>query len=363
MLRKIRKAFLGYLPAVIKTGILRGRPFFYNAAEIRPSSATLVVTEKCNLRCVMCKQWRSTSKKELSTDEWKRIIADLRGGGIKNAHFTGGEPLLRGDIADIVRYSDGLGITTGLTTNGMLLAGGTLGKLKDAGLRSIALSMDAVGKGYDRIRGVSGAFGRFEKAARELGDMKRKGLMDGYINFTLMKGNLPDLKEVKSFSDGLGLPVAICVLDKSSFLFELEENKDNFWIDTEEDFKKLDGALSFLKKEKRRLPASLLINFPAIDYIRDYFRDPRQGGVPCVSSQDRVIVDTDGTLLGGCMSMGGFGSLVDSSFAELSGAERYRTAKKNMFYKKCRGCSCGYVFNVRCVPGLIARDLIERIKG
>ena len=70
---------------------------------------------------MMCRQWRSPHDDELSTEEWKRLIDELKQKGIKNIHYTGGEPLLRRDLAELVRYAAERGFTVGLTTNGILL--------------------------------------------------------------------------------------------------------------------------------------------------------------------------------------------------------------------------------------------------
>ena len=66
--------------------------------------------------------------------------------------------------------------------------------------------------------------------------------------------------------------------------------------------------------------------------------------------------------MGGCMAMGTFGNVRERTLCELRSEERYRTAKRNMFYKRCSGCSCGYLFNIRSLPGLLVRDKFERMR-
>ena len=339
MNKRIRKALLTYIPNLIKTGLIHKAPFLYGLFEIKPSSCTIMITNRCNLKCVMCKQWREPSGQELPVDDWKRIVLDLK----KN----GGEPLLRKDLIGLVRFSSQNGFVVGITTNGALLTSVMLSELIDAGLRSIALSMDAVGGEYEKIRGLPNTFAQLSRAVEAVSLMRKSKKIDAYINFTLMKDNVKDLKMVKAFADSADLPLAICLLDKNSFLFSLEENNSKFWITGERDFEDLRNALDFLRNEKIKNPKSLIINFSAIDFIEDYFRDPRQERIPCVSSQGRVIIDPFGRLLGGCMSMGRFGSIKETGFKELSATHKYKIAKKNMFYKRCPGCSCGYLFNLR----------------
>jgi MoaA/NifB/PqqE/SkfB family radical SAM enzyme len=221
--------------------------------------------------------------------------------------------------------------------------------------------MDALNDEYEKIRGVAGSFSGVEEAAYLISEAKKKNHIDASVNFTLTKNTIDGFKDVKRFADKTGLPLAVCLLDKTSAIFNAEENAKGLWIYEEADFKRLDELLGLLNKEKRERPDSLLINFTGIDYIRDYFRDPQQREIPCIASQDRIIIDPYGNLLGGCMAMGSFGNMRRTAFGILRREERYRTAKRNMFYKRCRGCSCGYLFNIRLFPPLILREFIEKM--
>lgn len=360
----IRKAKILYdhILLTIRSSILRATPVLYDALEVEPSSCNIMLTNRCNMRCVMCRQWRESPKKELSTEDWKKIIADLRKNGFKNLHITGGEPLLRTDLAELVAFARGNGFTVGMTTNGMLLTTDVLGKLIDAGLRSIALSIDALGGAYEKIRGSPDSYKKLEDAAVMVAEaMSHRGI-DAYINFTLMKSNIGEFENVKKFADKLGIPVGICLLDKESSIFDLDENEKKFWIDDSEK-EKLKKLLDFLKIELIRGPGTLHINYPGIDYIADYFKDPRQASIPCVISQDRIFIDPYGNLFGGCLAMGTFGNINETPFDTLRKGQKYIAAKKSMFYKRCPGCSCGYMFNIRHMPGLALKDIGLKVKN
>lgn len=360
--RYIKKLCFNYIPIFLKTGVTSRIPSLYSLMEIRPNSATINITDRCNLKCVMCRQWRRDSAEELSTERWKGIIRDLKKNGINNIHFTGGEPLLRKDLADLVSYTTQNGFVTGITTNGLLLNKKNLAKLISANLNSIGISIDALEGDYDKLRGVPGTFSKVKDALFLLSEAKSKNEISAYINFTLMKDTVKKFKDVKNLADSLRIPVGVCLLDRHSFIFDLKENKKDFWISEESSFSELAGLLNFFRKEKVRKPSSLLLNFSMIRLIEEYFKDPRQAAVPCVVSQDRIIVDPHGNLLGGCMSMGSFGNLAETPYGELVREKRYKTAKKNMFYKNCAGCSCGYQFNIQHTPRLVIQDFFQRIK-
>lgn len=362
MYKQLRKLTLNYIPLLIKAAFLHKTRFLYPFLEIKPSSCTIMLTHRCNLMCIMCRQWREPALEELGLEDWKRITKDLKGNGIKNVHFTGGEPLLRKDLTELISFVSENGLAVGLTTNGTLLGKEILTDLINQGLRSIAISIDALDSEYEKIRGVTNSFTQAKEAALLLAKAKRERKIDAYINFTLMNDNTKELKKVKNFADTIELPLAICLLDKNSFLFDLEQNRSKFWISKKADFADLHDALNFLRHEKVKNPKSLIMNFPAIDFMENYFRNPRQAEIPCISSQDKIIIDAYGNLLGGCMSMGIFGNINEKKMKELTNDKRYKLAKGNMFYKDCNGCSCGYLFNIKLFLPLVINDITQRLK-
>jgi 12,18-didecarboxysiroheme deacetylase len=117
-------------------------------------------TRRCNLRCVHC---YSESRDrdyagELTGDEARRLIDDLADFGAPVLLFSGGEPLLRPDLFDLIRYATDRGLRAVISTNGTLLDDDTVGRLRDAGLAYVGVSLDGLGEVNDRFRGVRGAF-------------------------------------------------------------------------------------------------------------------------------------------------------------------------------------------------------------
>jgi cyclic pyranopterin phosphate synthase len=118
------------------------------------------VTDRCNLRCIYCNPLGHAHLAEgqgiLSTDEIVRVVGLCTRCGIRRVRLTGGEPLLREDIADLVRKLAGIvGIEDlSMTTNGVLL-GSMAAELKEAGLRRVNISLDAIDREcYTRIAGA-----------------------------------------------------------------------------------------------------------------------------------------------------------------------------------------------------------------
>jgi len=121
----------------------------------KPHHAQWLVTRKCNYRCVGCNVWKEQDQRELTTEEIKKGLHILKKLGIVELVFSGGDPLLRGDIGEIIECASKLFITT-VYDNGSMAA-----KKLDA-LRKVdfvAISIDSLDEAKnDYIKSVPGAW-------------------------------------------------------------------------------------------------------------------------------------------------------------------------------------------------------------
>ncbi|MEV5981246.1 pyrroloquinoline quinone biosynthesis protein PqqE [Streptomyces sp. NPDC052114] len=149
------------------------------------------LTHGCPLRCAYCSNplELTTRAAELTSGQWADVFAQAAGLGVVQTHLSGGEPLLRRDLAEIVAAADGAGIHTQLVTSGVGLHPERLDRLVGAGLRSVQLSVQhADPAAAERIAGAR-AFTAKERAARIIGEA---GLPLG-LNAVLHRGNLDAL--------------------------------------------------------------------------------------------------------------------------------------------------------------------------
>jgi PqqA peptide cyclase len=152
------------------------------------------VTHACPLHCPYCSNpvelvRRST---ELDTATWVRLMREAGDLGIVHAHISGGEPLLRPDLAEVVTAAERAGIYTQLVTSGVGLDADRLGELTDAGLHSVQLSVqDATAAASDHIAGRR-SFADKERAAEVV---RSAGLPLG-LNVVLHRHNLADLDAI-----------------------------------------------------------------------------------------------------------------------------------------------------------------------
>jgi GTP 3',8-cyclase len=163
------------------------------------------ITDRCNYRCVYCRTGKFGAQyPELEIDEYLRLIRLFVSLGIEKVRLTGGEPLLRHGLLDLVRElaqlrgSSGKPLDLAVTTNGHLLEG-MIGSLKDAGLRRITVSMDAVDPAtFERITRIPGSFSKVLAGVRAA---RQAGLTPLKINCVLLRGfNDDQIEKFASFA-------------------------------------------------------------------------------------------------------------------------------------------------------------------
>ena len=122
-------------------------------------------TLRCNEKCKHCGSRageKDTLKDELTTDEIKKVFKDVSEKIDPNnvlINVTGGEPLLRKDLFEVMDYAcNGLGFRWGITTNGLAMNDEVIQKMKDTHLATMSISIDGLQETHDKFRGVKGGF-------------------------------------------------------------------------------------------------------------------------------------------------------------------------------------------------------------
>lgn len=159
------------------------------------------VTDKCNLRCVYCMPMEGLPwlKREelLSYEEIAQIVETMAGIGLRRVRITGGEPLVRRDLPDLIRMIDSVpGIDDlSLSTNAVLLED-QAEALRDAGVHRLNVSLDSLRP--DRVDAISRRPGSFPKIMAGLDAAERAGFDPIKVNVVLIRGQNDD--EVEDFA-------------------------------------------------------------------------------------------------------------------------------------------------------------------
>ena len=136
-----------------------------------PPFITIAVTYRCPCRCVHC--YASAPDRsgpdELDTAQMKSVIDQAKRLGVIGIIFSGGDPLMRPDIVELVRHAHALGLLTRVSTTGLTLDSKLVSELKAAGLTQCGVSIDHPDpEVHDQLRGVPGAHEKAIEAIRNL---------------------------------------------------------------------------------------------------------------------------------------------------------------------------------------------------
>lgn len=160
----------------------------YSYPIVAPLRVEWELTQRCNLRCSFCYvsslRKNATNYKEPALEEIKDILRQLKEINILAIYFTGGEPLLRKDIFQILDLAR-RNFLTSLETNGTLITPKIAKKLKHR-IYSIYLSLDGLKETHDKIRGVKGSF---ERTVQAIEYLQNEGIKPIIITFTITKKN------------------------------------------------------------------------------------------------------------------------------------------------------------------------------
>ncbi len=163
------------------------------------------MTRRCNLRCVHCyafAQDENYKGDELSTDEGRALIDDLANFGSPVILFSGGEPLLREDLPDLIDYAVKKGLRAVISTNGTLITPDKARVFARCNLSYIGVSLDGLQEVNDRFRGVAGAFA---KAIEGIRNAREAGIKVG-LRFTINKRNVEEIPKIFDLLETENIP-------------------------------------------------------------------------------------------------------------------------------------------------------------
>lgn len=188
---------------------------------MKPDEAILVVTSKCNSKCIMCDVWNISRGEELKPGDYERLPPS-----VSTVRVTGGEPFLREDLPAVIEVVNRVCRRPRfvIATNGLLPD--VIERQIKAITRitwnvGVRVSIDAVGRLDDEIRGVEGAY---DKALESLGVLKELGVRDLGIAFTIQDANVNELGRVYDLSRRLGVEFSCCLVDNSIFRYGRDDN-------------------------------------------------------------------------------------------------------------------------------------------
>ncbi|HBB66900.1 MAG: hypothetical protein A2X28_04765 [Elusimicrobia bacterium GWA2_56_46] len=318
-----------------------------------PVSVTIELTRRCPLSCRHCylpeTRGRAAPGSELPAAQWGKILAQLAEAGALYLVFTGGEPLLRPDLAELCARAKKLKFDVRIFSTGLGMDGALALKLKKAGVSGFEISFYGRAQIHDAITGLKGSFEGSLSASRLL----KKAGIKVRMKIPLMKTNLPQIGWLKALAkrEGFGIsfdPVITAASDgdDAALKFRLSSRQ-------------LAKAVNLLSLSSSLIPhPSSLPSPPSPPSVPLSFSlHPSAFGFPCGAGRNVCAVDPGGELYPCLQLPVKLGNLKRERFAGLWKNSRWLKKWRSVGVKEMGKCaSCPHIdFCSRC-PGV---SLIE----
>jgi MoaA/NifB/PqqE/SkfB family radical SAM enzyme len=321
-----------------------------NKKPVHPLFIHFECTEKCNMKCEFCNIWRKKQLvKEATTYEINKRITECWDLGCFIISFTGGEPLLRTDIDELLKFSKKqIGLCTGLVTNGILLNKkiNEISKFTDF----LSISFDVNDKQmFNQIRGIDS----FEKVKKNIIEAKKMGVEIELFS-VITKETFQKIDSTINFAKKWELPIHFSPVSEVPREF-IEKSKAKKMMINKESY-----VIKKLIDEKRQ--------YRKIHFEKDYFKFLASGGfnnfINCYSASTTISLKPDASVILPCP----FFTLMkidktDKLINELKSIKAIKIRKNCGNWNFCKNCSinCMYVTSLIKYPYLLLRWIKDKI--
>ena len=308
-----------------------------------PLSILWDLTYRCNMKCKHCLNDDNYSVDEIGINDIKHILNELKKEKVFSINFSGGEPLLRKDLLDILKMSSEMNFGVRLSTNGLLLDKDFLTKLKDLDVYCIQISLDGLEDTHDEFRGVKGGY---KKAVEALRLCSENGFYTT-MSTMIIKQNLHEISDLMEMAVSLG--VSSFKLNSFMPVGRGRESSDQLHVSKEE-LRDLCKELT-LCSEKYDGLLDLQLN-PLFPWLleenkksKPLIRGINSGiQIKCSAGQTNLVISPDGTVYS-CPYLTQFplGNILEKPLREIWNDDgsilgRFRTLHQRELEGKCKVC-------------------------
>jgi PqqA peptide cyclase len=227
-----------------------------------PLALIAEVTHRCPLHCVYCSNplQLAGTESELSTEQWTSVFQQSGKLGMLHAHFTGGEPLARQDLTELIAAARAAGLYTNLITSGLGLSEQRLAALVAAGLDHIQISFQDSRE--DSANWIAGAKAHAHKI--ELSRVIRRHKIAFTVNLVVHRQNLDHLEEMISFIEQLN-PDRVEIAHTQYYGWALANRASLMPTRAQ-----IDAAVEIVAAAEKRLAGRIRIDSVVPDYYAKY---------------------------------------------------------------------------------------------
>ncbi|MFC1666943.1 radical SAM/SPASM domain-containing protein [Candidatus Omnitrophota bacterium] len=319
-----------------------------------PWAINLLITSRCNLHCEMCHIDRSKfclKDEELGLNDIKAFIKDV---SKSKAHIFlgGGEPFLREDIFEIIRFIKNYGLTCGICTNGTLLDENKIKELVDLEPLFIIFSLQGTRDIHDKVTGVPGSYDILFKNIKTIASLKKRPRL--IINCAITNSNLHHLKEIVEIAQLL--KVDMFRFENLNFLTDSEamahyrvwrqdfQEKDDMrlssYITNISNYEDYCNSIKAIEKVKNGFKMPIYVK-PYLDdsELRSWYSDNFKTRRKCFFLWRSLFISPNGDILPCQFLVYKLGNIKTDSLGEIWNSKRYRDLRLRLKRGLFPGCS------------------------
>ncbi len=305
------------------------------------------ITRKCNLNCMHCGFNAGEERiRELTLDEIIEVVNELYYLNCKKIQITGGEPLLREDVFDIINYTSSLGIDTQILSNGFYITEEVVTKLKNSGISGVGISLDGLKKSHDTFRRFDGAF---EKVIDALKLLIKNNIRTNVLT-TVNKLSLHELDELYTLLHGL--KINNWIIQTTARVGRMQQFNE-FALDPKDSL-----ILEKFIYKKQNLNGINIIPGDSIGYYSEFENKIRNGKsfTGCYAGIYQMGILSDGSVVG-CLAMPHTKEFIEGNIREKSLSSIWfdensfsynRKFKPELLEGYCKVCKHGNICKAGC---------------
>lgn len=331
---------------------LQNLSYRFDRGFSKPTRIIFCVTLRCNIKCQQCAIWRLPKEEELTTDEWKKVIYDLREWlGPCRIQLAGGETFVRKDITEIIGFATKHNVLTGVVSNGTMITRELAEEIVKSGLGYIHISVDGITpETHDHIRGIPGLHGKTMAGIDCLLEAAKGSGMSISVATVVMKKNMYELVDLVKWVEKKGIDGIIFnplgpTIDSDTEWYK----KTGLWFDDLNEINKILDELIKLKKKSGKI-----LNPPEqFEEMKKYFQKPqllmREN---CMVGITNLSITCNGNIHT-CFKMPPLGNVKETTVQEVWDSEKAKNVRKMI--KKC---------DIHCSPGnfVYRRNLLSEVR-
>jgi len=306
----------------------------------KPHHAQWLITRKCNYCCAGCNVWKEQDERELATSDIKKGLDILKKLGIVELVLSGGDPLLRDDIGEILDYASKYFVTT-------VYDNGSMAAEKIDSLRNVdfvAISIDSLDETKnDSIKAVPGAW---KKAMEAVKFLHKEGINVG-VTPTISQKNIDEIIDITNYFTQKEIPVWYCLYSYDTSvdekqLFRLGKANDEFKIKNNQAMVNLCDSLIEMKKKNKKI----FMTKKLLKTVKSFYgQDGRTW--KCQALSNFLVIDHLGRIAG-CHSHNFAGSIFD--LPKKWKSQEFDQLREN--YHHCKRCNylCYIFYSLQGTP-------------